>query len=441
MNANKINYYPNQIFDKYGLCMCGDCLSCRPDLFPIKPNQCVVCNCYNLSEFKKVERKHIHCLDCYKQVMNAKRKEQRKQKREEYTCECCGEYDKHSVALATGENGVEMRVCRFCDVDGSNYDGWGDDDEEEDEESVYVCKGCGENIGDNGFCTEGCRFGEFAGVWTCDCGRECEDVEFCPDCPREEESEEEEAKPKNEWEDFLNLCDKPCKCTDAMDIRGRCGIGKIGFAKCPAFADTACFCICNDSDLDMKIRASEDLGINCTPIITQWLSDHNVPADLHEPILNLYNEWRVDEYESPNVYPYKKCSDCGERKSCGSYQDDCWFCEDCAEEECTDENRCEDCTHCARTKPCSCGCGVLGGSCDRGVAIDNGEVPACATCGYEMDPFLICLLNFGNHNQSVYHCTECLDERAAAVTAAAAALAKTFDCEENKAESDDEDSE
>ena len=46
-------------------------------------------------------------------------------------------------------------------------------------------------------------------------------------------------------------------------------------------------------------------------------------------------------------------------KSCGFYVEDG---EDCAEEE-------EDC----RTKPCSCGCGVLGGSCDRGVAIDNGE--------------------------------------------------------------------
>jgi len=415
--------------------MCGDCLSCRPDLFPIKPNQCVVCNCYNLSEFKKVERKHIHCLDCYKQVMNAKRKEQRKQKREEYTCECCGEYDKHSVALATGENGVEMRVCRFCDTDGSWYDGWGDKADECEccdsglpavkVQGIFVCKKC--NNFECGLCGKENEDPHCDIAWNEECGM-C----VCDCCDDDDEEEDEESV----W-DYL----KPCNCTDAMDIRGRCGIGEVGFAKCPAFADTACFCICNDSDLDMKIRASEDLGINCTPIITQWLSDHNVPADLHEPILNLYNEWRVDEYESPNVYPYKKCSDCGERKSCGSYQDDCWFCEDCAEEECTDENRCEDCTHCARTKPCSCGCGVLGGSCDRGVAIDNGEVPACATCGYEMDPFLICLLNFQNHNQSVYHCTECLDERAAAVTAAAAALAKTFDCEENKAESDDEDSE
>jgi len=86
-------------------------------------------------------------------------------------------------------------------------------------------------------------------------------------------------------------------------------------------------------------------------------------------------------------------------------------------------------------------------SCDRGVAIDNGEVPACATCGYEMDPFLICLLNFGNHNQSVYHCTECLDERAALFLQTGFILepSKIFlDAgipAINKAESDDEDSE
>jgi hypothetical protein len=40
---------------------------------------------------------------------------------------------------------------------------------------------------------------------------------------------------------------------------------------------------------------------------------------------------------------------------------------------CTDENRCEDCTHCARTKPCSCGCGLLGGSCYVGYSFDTGE--------------------------------------------------------------------
>ena len=42
-----------------------------------------------------------------------------------YTCECCGEFDKEEVGIATGFNGVEMRVCGNCDIDGYNYDGWG----------------------------------------------------------------------------------------------------------------------------------------------------------------------------------------------------------------------------------------------------------------------------------------------------------------------------
>lgn len=39
----------------------------------------------------------------------------------------------------------------------------------------------------------------------------------------------------------------------------------------------------------------------------------------------------VDDYDAPNVLPYKKCSGCGERSSCGSYNDERqWKCEDCS---------------------------------------------------------------------------------------------------------------
>ena len=38
----------------------------------------------------------------------------------------------------------------------------------------------------------------------------------------------------------------------------------------------------------------------------------------------------VDDYDAPNIYPYKKCSCCSERSSCGNYNDDKeWVCEDC----------------------------------------------------------------------------------------------------------------
>ena len=40
--------------------------------------------------------------------------------------------------------------------------------------------------------------------------------------------------------------------------------------------------------------------------------------------------FNVDDLDAPNIYPYKECSDCSERKSCGLYDDDNkWFCEDC----------------------------------------------------------------------------------------------------------------
>ena len=53
-------------------------------------------------------------------------------------------------------------------------------------------------------------------------------------------------------------------------------------------------------------------------------------------------------------------------------EDECPPEPDCPPEpECTDEFRCEECTHCARTKPCSCGCGLLGGSCTIGYKMDN----------------------------------------------------------------------
>jgi len=42
----------------------------------------------------------------------------------------------------------------------------------------------------------------------------------------------------------------------------------------------------------------------------------------------------VDDRDCANTFPYKKCSVCGERKSCGNYDDDYnWFCEDCYVEE------------------------------------------------------------------------------------------------------------
>tara|TARA_R110000868_G_scaffold305862_1_gene566897 strand:- start:314 stop:700 length:387 start_codon:yes stop_codon:yes gene_type:complete len=57
-------------------------------------------------------------------------------------CKICCDYDKEEVGISTGENGVEIIVCKYCDVDGGNYNGWGDKEEsesEEEEEEKYEC--------------------------------------------------------------------------------------------------------------------------------------------------------------------------------------------------------------------------------------------------------------------------------------------------------------
>jgi len=41
--------------------------------------------------------------------------------------------------------------------------------------------------------------------------------------------------------------------------------------------------------------------------------------------------------------------------------------------------RCEECTECARTTPCECGCGLLGGTC--------GENNSCINCGEQLEEF------------------------------------------------------
>jgi hypothetical protein len=50
------------------------------------------------------------------------------------------------------------------------------------------------------------------------------------------------------------------------------------------------------------------------------------------PVLAKIDEESVDDYEAPNIYPYKKCGGCSQRSSCGSYDSDkLWLCEGCGE--------------------------------------------------------------------------------------------------------------
>jgi hypothetical protein len=57
-------------------------------------------------------------------------------------------------------------------------------------------------------------------------------------------------------------------------------------------------------------------------LLKDWMEEENI------------NAFDVDDVDAPNIYPYKKCSVCVERSSCGNYNDvKQWLCEDCLEPE------------------------------------------------------------------------------------------------------------
>jgi hypothetical protein len=58
-------------------------------------------------------------------------------------CEVCRKVDWEDVGFATGFNGVVMRVCSICDTDGSNYNGWGGDEEDVAVAVEEKCEECG----------------------------------------------------------------------------------------------------------------------------------------------------------------------------------------------------------------------------------------------------------------------------------------------------------
>lgn len=65
---------------------------------------------------------------------------------------------------------------------------------------------------------------------------------------------------------------------------------------------------------------------------TDWLKEFGT----EDPIAALAAAkamYYVDQRDSPNVLPYKKCYECDGRSSCGNYVEDDWICEDCAPEE------------------------------------------------------------------------------------------------------------
>ena len=80
--------------------------------------------------------------DTYNGWGNSEEPNKKKVKNDKFICDMCEEYDETEVGIATGYNGVEAKVCKFCDLSGSNYNEWGGnlEDYEEDEDGGYKRK-------------------------------------------------------------------------------------------------------------------------------------------------------------------------------------------------------------------------------------------------------------------------------------------------------------
>lgn len=93
-------------------------------------------------------------------IADENEKEDDDEEEEEECCECCGKFDADGIGNSTGFNGVKMRVCDNCDTDGSDYNGWGGEFEDEKEEEA-VCGDCDKVLVDE-------HYNEFRGALVCD---------------------------------------------------------------------------------------------------------------------------------------------------------------------------------------------------------------------------------------------------------------------------------
>jgi hypothetical protein len=85
--------------------------------------------------------------------------------------------------------------------------------------------------------------------------------------------------------------------------------------------DTEVYGVCDECGKEGKFFGKEGDDWTCERCSLLWDLDDSDEED--------EEELDVDDRDAPNIYPYKKCSDCGERKSCGNYKYNDWFCEDC----------------------------------------------------------------------------------------------------------------
>ena len=71
-----------------------------------------------------------------------------------------------------------------------------------------------------------------------------------------------------------------------------------------------------------------------------WIADNDTWSELG---FDDGEENDVDDFDAPNIYPYKKCYSCSERSSTGNYSlDKLWICETCATMSGSDTDESED---------------------------------------------------------------------------------------------------
>jgi hypothetical protein len=126
LNSCGVTYYLTKVTKTYveGYSIIGDK---RGDIKKITKPKLVRCFPSNQlcrhCEEKPILRGESLCRDCF--LNNDDEVEDEKETK--YTCEECGTHDEDEVGISTGTNGIEKRVCECCDIDGSNYSGWGED--------------------------------------------------------------------------------------------------------------------------------------------------------------------------------------------------------------------------------------------------------------------------------------------------------------------------
>jgi hypothetical protein len=143
-----------------------------------------------------------------------------------------------------------------------------------------------------------------------------------------------------------SICDGECSITKGLTIRERRFCSSDCEAKFPDYSSET-DSLNDEEGFDCEICKARVSYAGCC-------SDGNCPHKV-EGLCQDCGHWNADkeqwfcpkcyeaEQSDANTHPYTPCHDCGQRKSCGSYNSNKeWLCEDCYEDE-DDHPTCDKC--------------------------------------------------------------------------------------------------